>query len=148
MRSRRALAILAFVVAVAMPGCSIVNGTAIVTGGKRPPTSPEDVRIYREPPPEYEELAIVASSAGHDFKSNEALLKAAFVRIKQEAAKVGANAILLMEIDERDAPAVTTAYGTAYASGSGGSVAATGTGIAVSRGDTYTRLRGLAVYVP
>ena len=133
---------------VALSGCTIVNGTSIVTGGEREPTSPDQIRIYREAPQEYEELAIVASSAGHDFKSSEALLKSAFVRLKKEAAEVGANAIILMEIDERDAPTVTTTFGTAYASGTGGSATATGQGVAVSRGDTYTRLRGLAVYVP
>jgi len=131
-----------------LPGCTIVNGTSIVTGGEREATSPDDVRIYREEPAEYEELAIVASSAGHDFKSREALLKSAFIRLKKEAAGVGANAILLMEIDERDAPTVTTSFGTAYASGSGGSASVTGQGVAVSRGDAYTRLRGLAVYIP
>lgn len=142
------IAFVALATLVSLPGCTIVNGTSIVTGGKREPTSPDEVRIYREAPSEYEELAIVASSAGHDFKSREALLKFAFTRLKKEAAKVGANAILLMEIDERDAPTVTTTFGTAYASATGGSATATGQGVAVSRGDTYTRIRGLAVYVP
>ncbi len=145
---KRWIAILWLAIFVALPGCTIVNGTSIVTGGEREPTSPDEIRIYREAPSEYEELAIVASSAGHDFKSREALLKSAFTRLKKEAAGVGANAILLMEIDERDAPTVTTTFGTAYASGTAGTATATGQGVAVSRGDTYTRLRGLAVYVP
>lgn len=140
--------ILSLAILAALPGCTIVNGTAIVTGGEREPTSADEIQIYREAPSEYEELAIVASSAGHDFKSREALLRSAFIRLKKEAAGVGANAILLMDIDERDAPTVTTTFGTAYASGTGGSATATGQGVAVSRGDTYTRLRGLAVYVP
>ena len=59
-----------------------------------------------------------------------------------------ANGILLIEIDERDAPAVTTTYGAATVSGRSGSATATGTGIAVNRGDSYTKLRGIAIYVP
>ena len=145
---RFAQALLLLTLFVALSGCTITNGTSIVTGGKRPPTSPDEIRIYREAPPEYQELAIVASSAGHDFRSREGLLKSAFVRLREEAAKVGANGVLLIEIDERDAPTVTTAYGAAYASGTGGSASATGTGVAVSRGDSYTHLRGVAVYVP
>ena len=39
-----------------LSGCTIVNGTSIVTGGEREPTSPEQIRIYRETPHEYEEL--------------------------------------------------------------------------------------------
>jgi len=70
-----------------LSGCTIVNGTSIVTGGEREPTSADEIRIYREAPPEYDELAIVASSAGHDFKSREALLKSAFTRLNRDYSR-------------------------------------------------------------
>lgn len=53
------LAILVF-----LSGCTIVNGTPIVTGGKRETTSPNEIRIYREAPAEYEELAMCATKEG------------------------------------------------------------------------------------
>ena len=62
-----------------------------MTGIKRSPMSVDEVRIYRVAPESYEEIAIVSASAGHDFKSNSALIDSAIQRLKEEAAKVGAN---------------------------------------------------------
>jgi hypothetical protein len=131
-----------------MIGCTIVNGTSIVTGKVRDPISADDVRIYRVAPENYEEIAIVTASAGHDFKSNESLIDSTVKRLKEEAAKVGANGVLLSEIDERDAPSVTTSYGSASVYGGGSSATAYGSGVSVGRGDDYSRIRGLAIYVP
>ena len=130
-----------------MIGCTIVDGTSIVTGKKRDPISVDDVQIYRVAPENYEEIAIVSASAGHDFKSNESLLNSTVKRLKEEAAKVGANGVLLSVIDERDAPTTTASYGTASVFGSGSSATAYGSGISVGRGDDYSRMRGLAIYV-
>jgi hypothetical protein len=124
-----------------------MDGNSIVTGNTRVPISPSEVRLYRTAPDNFEEIAIVSSSAGHDFQKSSSLMDAAIERIKQEAAKVGANGVILTEIKERDAPTVTTSYGQAFASGTGGSAYATGTATSVNRGDAYTRLRGVAVYV-
>jgi hypothetical protein len=129
-------------------GCTIMDGNAIVTGSARSPVTPEQVKLYRTPPEEYEEIAIVDASAGHDFLKNSSLMNSAIQRLKEEAAKVGANGLLLTEMKERDAPAVTTTVSTATASGGSTRVFATGSGVGVNRGDSYTRLRGLAIYVP
>lgn len=128
-------------------GCTIMDGNSIVTGNTRAPISPSEVRLYRTAPDNFEEIAIVSSSAGHDFQKSSSLMNSAIERTKQEAAKVGANGVILTEIKERDAPTVTTSYGQAFASGTGGSAYATGTATSVNRGDAYTRLRGVAVYV-
>ncbi|MCF6208892.1 MAG: hypothetical protein L3J61_05870, partial [Ghiorsea sp.] len=84
---------------------------------------------------------------GHDFQKSSSLMNTAIERIKEEAAKVGANGVILTEINERDAPKVTTSYGHATAFGTGGSAYATGTATSVNRGDAYTRLKGVAIYV-
>jgi hypothetical protein len=129
-------------------GCTIVDGSAIVTGEKRASISAEQVRIYRVAPDKYEEIAIISASAGHDFQSNSALIESTILRLKQEAAKVGANGVLLSEIDERDAPKSTINFGNAQAnSNSSSSVYATSNSISVDRGDSYTRMRGLAIFV-
>lgn len=131
-----------------MIGCTIVDGGSIVTGVQREQISVEEVRIYRVPPENYEEIAIVSASAGHDFRSNSDLMDSAIQRLKEEAAKVGANGVLLMEIDERDAPSTTTTHGSVTAIGTGGSVYASGNSVSVNRGDSYSRIRGLAIHVP
>ena len=129
-------------------GCTIMDGNAIVTGIAKDPISPEQVRLYRTPPAEFEEIAMINASAGHDFKSGSSLMNAAIQRLKEEAAKVGANGVLLSELDERDTPSVSTTYGSAAASGGGTSVYATGNSTSIDRGDSYTRVRGVAIYVP
>lgn len=128
-------------------GCTIKDGNAIVTGNIKTPISPSDVRIYRTAPNNYEEIAIVSASAGHDFLKNSSLMNSAIEMLKIEAAKVGANGVILTEINERDTPSVTTSYGSATAVGSGSSTYATGNAISVNRGDAYTRLKGIAIYV-
>lgn len=128
-------------------GCTIMDGNSIVTGNARSPISAEMVRLYRTAPEKFEEIAVVSASAGHDFKKSSSLLNSAIQRLKEEAAKLGANGVLLSEIDERDVPAVTTNYGAAIASGGGSSVYATGNSISVNRGDTFTKIRGIAIFV-
>lgn len=140
-------AILLMLVAVVVSGCTIMDGNAIVLGESRSALSRNSVKIYRSAPESFEEIAIVNSSAGHDFKSDSDLMNAALERIKEEAAKVGANGIILTEVKERDRPVVVTSYGSATANINGSSVYATGNAVGVRRGDTYTRLRGVAIFV-
>lgn len=127
-------------------GCTIVDSSAIVTGNTRSPILVEEVRIYRIAPDHFEEIAIVFSSAGHDFKKNSSLMNSAIQRLKEEAAKLGANGVLLSNIDERDAPSVTTSHGTTTASGNGSTVYASDSSASVNRGDSHTRISGLAIH--
>lgn len=119
-----------------------------MTGIARIPTSPEQVRIYRVAPKNYEEIALVSASAGHDFRDNSSLIESAVERLKEEAAKVGANGVLLSEIDERDASitAIHQENVNAY-SNWGDRAHAHGNSMSRIRGDTYTRVRGLAIFV-
>ncbi|UTA46808.1 DUF4156 domain-containing protein [Simiduia sp. 21SJ11W-1] len=140
-------AIVLVLMTVLVSGCIIMDGNAIVLGESRNALSKESVKIYRSAPENFEEIALVNSSAGHDFKSDSDLMNAALERLKEEAAKVGANGVILTEIKERDRPVVVTSYGSATATVNGSSAYATGNAVGVSRGDTYTRLKGVAIFV-
>lgn len=83
--------------AVMLAGCAITNETSMVTGRVRPATYPEDVRLYSSPPKRYEEIGIVSADAAHDFMQKQALLDTAIANARKEAAKLGANGILLDE---------------------------------------------------
>lgn len=145
---RKCCTLLALIVLTTTAGCTIMDGNAIVTGATRAPISADQVRLYRAAPAKFEEIAVVNASAGHDFRKDSSLMNAAIDRLKQEAAKVGANGVLLLNVNERDAPSVTTNFASATATGGGTSVYASGSGVSVKRGDTYTRVRGIAIYVP
>jgi hypothetical protein len=131
-----------------LTGCTIVDSSSVLVGEKRAAIDASHVRIFSTPPANYEEVAIISAKAGHDFKSEQSLADTAMQRLKEEAAKVGANGVLLREIKSRDNPNVTTSYGTATAYGGGGSATASGSAVSVSRGDTYYHLSGIAIYVP
>lgn len=139
--------VIVIIVITTLSSCTIMDGNTIITGNTRPAISPNEVRIYRTAPEEFEEIAIVFASAGHDFKKNSTLMNEALQRLKEEAAKIGANGIILTNMDERDPQSVTASFGSATAVGSGGSAYATGNATSVSGGDAYTRLNGVAVYV-
>lgn len=135
----RKIHVVALSLMLLLPGCSIVDGSSIVIGDARQPTNIEDIRLYRTAPENYEEIAIVSASAGHDFKSDGELVNEALNRLKREASKVGANGVLLTEIIERNG-SVTT-YSTVSANANSNSFGV------ISSGDRYTRIKGLAILV-
>jgi hypothetical protein len=73
-------------------GCSQTSG--IVTGTARPATAPSEVKIYLEAPAEYEVIGMVT---GHSFTgwTQQQDLNKAFEKLKQQAAKMGANGVLV-----------------------------------------------------
>jgi len=73
----------------------VTNDTSLVVGKQRLATTPDQVKLYIEPPEKYEVIAIITADAAHDFMSKQALQDIAIKNLKIEAAKVGANGILL-----------------------------------------------------
>lgn len=73
--------------------CAVTNDTSLVVGKLRLATTPDQVKLYIEPPEKYEVIAIISADAAHDFMSKQALQDIAIKNLKIEAAKVGANGI-------------------------------------------------------
>ena len=142
MRTARMLvAFVAFSTVTLLSGCTLTRGSYVVIGNTRPAISAEQVRIYTELPARYEKIAMVSSDARNDFASQQNLSDHAIERLKEEAAAVGANGILL------------NGFGN-YVVGSSGVVnvlqaspnTAFGTGAMITR--TGKAAEGLAIYVP
>jgi hypothetical protein len=76
-------------------GCA--TGSAIVTGQKRPPINPDQVRLYTSPPEKkYEEIGLVSANSYWSWAWNEqAKMDTATREIRSKAAKLGANGIIL-----------------------------------------------------
>lgn len=83
-----------------LSGCAITNETTLLVGKARPSTTPDQVKLYTSPPEKYEEIALVSADAAHDFMSKQALLDISIAKIKEEAAKVGANGVLLDSVGD------------------------------------------------
>ena len=78
---------------------SCASGTALVTGVQRPATSPESVILYTEPPANYEVIGIVTASSDSGW-TDQGSIEYALKEIKKQAAKIGANGILLENVSQ------------------------------------------------
>jgi hypothetical protein len=139
----RETALLAVVIVCAAAACA--TSSHVLIGTARPPISPESVRVYYRAPPKYEEIATIqASSQGSMALTSQQNMDKAIARLKAEAAKVGANGVLLQGV--HDAPGGSIGLGggsTSYGPGS-----AVGVGAGGSFALTNKAAQGLAIYVP
>jgi hypothetical protein len=113
----------------AISGCATAH--VIMVGQARAPTNPDFVRVYTTPPRNFERIAIINSSSGGSWAFTErAQIDEAIAKIKEEAAKVGANAVWLEAIGTRSSGNLGINIGGfgfgggrhhAYAVGGGGS---------------------------
>jgi len=125
-----------------MLGCAAQSH--IIVGKVRPPISPDQVKIYLAPPKAYEQIAVIdASSQGSMAFTQQQKMDKAIQRLKEEAAKVGANGILLQGSGSQSAGSVSSGFGTATASGN----SAYGTGVGVSGNILMQAANGIAIYV-
>jgi len=123
-------------IAALMAGCA--TGAAIVTGVKRTPIDPSQVRIYSSPPASYEEVAIISSNSYWSWAWHEqAKMDTATRELREKAAKLGANGVVLKNV------------GNAAISAGGGGMGI-GAGMFAGGGvvNNMTTLDGVAIYVP
>ncbi len=119
--------------AVYLSGCA--TGSTLVTGVKRVAINSEQVRVYHSSPDNYEVIGMVKSSSAMGF-GEQHNLDLALEEIKEQAAKVGANGIILQNTGE----VTTGGGGTFIPNGYGG-------GFFVSNHSTKQTISGTAIYV-
>jgi hypothetical protein len=125
----------------ALAGCV---SSHVMIGQARPPVSPDQVRIYFHPPAKYDEIALLDTSSRHSFSiTAQGKTDAVVERLKEEAAKLGANGVLLQGIADQSAGSVSTGYGQATVTGN----SAYASGIGISGNVMIKRGSGVAIYV-
>lgn len=76
--------------------CSCGSTRTIMVGQARPAIAPEAVRIYQHPPRHFDRIAIINSSSGPTWAfTTRGQVDDAIAKLREEAAKLGANGILL-----------------------------------------------------
>src|ERR671934_902646 len=99
--------------AATLAAACLVCGCAtrpIIVGQPRPPISPEAVRVYQVPPRHFERIAMINSSAGMSWIfPDRPSMEEGISRLREEAASLGANGILLESV--YDVPAGGLAIG-------------------------------------
>ena len=117
----------------------------VLVGTQRPAISPDQVRVYLHPPVRYEEVAIIdASSRGSPAFTDQQKMNKVIDRLKDEAASLGANGILLEGVGDQQAGTVGTGFGSATATGN----TAYGSSFGVSAAAFMKTGKGLAIFVP
>jgi hypothetical protein len=131
--------------AIAWVAAACSTSSHVLIGTARPAISPESVRVYYKPPPKYEEVATVnATSQGSLALTSQQNMDKAIQRMKAEAAKLGANGILLQNVYDTQSSSIGAGGGgTSY-----GPHSATGVGVGGSFALTSKVAQGLAIYVP
>jgi hypothetical protein len=98
-------------------GCAAESHVLI--GTQRPAISPDQVRVYLHPPASYEEVAIIDASSrgGTPAFIDQQKMSRVIERLKDEAASLGANGILLEGVGDQQTGTVGTGFGSATANG-------------------------------
>ena len=76
-------------------GCTTATGSSILIGEARPAISPINVKIYLDPPSQYETIGLVEASGVVGFSRQETQ-DVVINELKIQAARIGANGILLI----------------------------------------------------
>jgi hypothetical protein len=129
--------------ALALAACA--TDSVIVTGTARPPISPAEVKIYSQPPPVFEEVAILNASKSVAFSTGgQKTVDKVIAGLKEQAAKVGANGILLEGFSDQQTGALGAGSGSSSVSGN----SAVGVGVGGSLGIYKKTGHGRAIFVP
>jgi hypothetical protein len=134
-----------FAALIAMAALSGCVSSHVIVGKVRPPISPDQVQLYLHPPAgKYEEVALLDSNSRQSFSfTAQGKTNVVIQRLKAEAAKLGANGILLNGVGDVAAGSVSSGVGNATAYGN----SATAVGFGVS-GTVFVKSgSGLAIYV-
>jgi len=119
--------------------------SAVVVGTARPPISAGEVKIYSHAPPTFDEIAILNASSKSVFQpGGQRAIDKVVARLKEQAAKVGANGIILEDFSD----AVTGSLGTGVGSDSYSRNSSVSLGVGGSVGIFKKTGNARAIYVP
>jgi hypothetical protein len=117
----------------------------VLIGQARPPIAPAQVRIYSQPPPDYQQIAMLDASSKSAFGTGgQKSVDKVIERLKIEAAKLGANGVILEGFQDAQTGSIGTGGGSSSYSGN----SAVGVGVGGSFGIYKKTGHGEAIYVP
>ena len=93
-----------------LTGCNVTGGSRIVVGPARPAIAEESVKIYFRPPARYEEIALLNATSKNAFASDQSLTDSVLRRMKRDAARLGANGVLLQGVGSQQIGSVGQGY--------------------------------------
>lgn len=112
----------------------------VLLGQQRTPIPVEKVIVYSEPPAQFEKIALLHSSSRNSWHfTNQGKMEQAMLGLKEEAASLGANGVLLKDTGEESSGYVATDSGTYSHSDS--------VGLTIGMPLTHKTATGVAIWV-
>lgn len=125
---------------VALTACA--SGSHVLTGAPRPAIDPSLVKVYSQAPNQpYDVIANLQASSSRGL-SQQGRMDSAVASLKSEAAKLGANGVIINNYPNNSG-GVTTHISTDISSGSRGIATGVGTGFTINPAS----IKGIAIYV-
>ncbi|QCO68577.1 hypothetical protein E4582_09765 [Luteimonas yindakuii] len=141
MRAMRTLFLLAAVSLLA--ACA---SSHILTGTPRAPIDPAQVRIYHGAPPgSYEEIAVLRTQSGAFTYGAQNKTDSVLRKLREEAAKLGANGVLLQGVADEGPGGGGVSVGAGGGRFGGRSFSSAGVGVNVSPSQQYGS--GIAIWI-
>lgn len=89
-----------------LAGCA---SSSVIVGKVRPAIAPAQVKIYLNPPRKFEEIALLETSSRASWSiTDQGKMDTVMDRMKEEAAKLGANGVLLRGTADRESGGIST----------------------------------------
>ena len=130
---------------IACVACACAPSTHVLVGQARPPLTPDKVVIYSHPPATYQQIAILDANSKSAFGTGgQKSVDKVIERLKIEAAKLGANGVILEGFSDSE----TGSIGTGVGSNSYSRNSSLGVGLGGSLGIYKKTGHGEAIYVP
>lgn len=106
MNHRPVRAVAAALLVLVLGACAA--GSAVITGTVRTPVAPDQVVLYLDPPASFETIGLVTASSEWGWDEQESM-NYAVAELKKQAAKLGANGVLILTSGETTS---TQVYGS------------------------------------
>jgi len=134
---------LAIFLSVLAGGCA--TSLQIVTGSPRAPISPGEVRVYTQAPPSFEEIAVLnATRESVSSAGGERAIQKMIESMKNQAALLGANGLLLEDFSDAQGLSLGTGLGSDTYTHNG----SISLGVGGSIGIIKKKAKGRAIFVP
>src|SRR5271169_6265005 len=126
-----------------LAGCA--TSSQIITGTPRAPIAANDVRVYTHAPPSFEEIASLnASRRSVSSAGGERAIQRMIESMKNQAALLGANGLLLEEFSDAQDLSLGTGLGSDTYTHNG----SISLGVGGSIGIIKKKAKGRAIFVP
>jgi len=124
--------------ALALAGCA--SSSRVMLGAARPPVDAAQVQVYATAPAGSTEIAQIETTSAVGF-GTQGQTDAALARLKEEAAKLGANGVVVMGVGSGGSPAAVSVGAGSWGSSVGG-------GVGIGIPTTQKHAAGVAIWVP